>query len=265
MKLAVLNQQLTDNKTMAVMSPREDSLSRPMMTRMLSSVSTSSCSSDTDFDLDTESKSAEPESRSSRPSISLARDNAMSASSHTIGSDDLPSNLKKHNSYNPNSSNKSSNSNNSRTKRSRPASAKTSGSTSFRNRAHAGGHKFVQLQRQSTISPSETIKSLGIVSNSNDYFLKSLLWIPFGLVMTFIVISGDKEHLTRYLAYALVYIGFCAVGMVTLPAFQAKKLRAFETQHCRFKDFADIAVPYGMLHFLCMLVVVGNVWGLFLI
>lgn len=108
----------------------------------------------------------------------------------------------------------------------------------------------IRIRRQSTEDPDQVVDSIGKISHKNDYFLKILIWFPFGLamVLTFFCYNHETSKvgnipITKIFFYFAFLLELVQLIVVVYPILQTKHLRAFETQYCRFENFADIVVP----------------------
>ena len=103
--------------------------------------------------------------------------------------------------------------------------------------------EVIDVSQQSTSDPSISINTVGKVVTRGDYMLKSLFWIPPGILMGLFIIFHGKNHLCQTLSYIQFISGITALFIVLYPVYTAKKLRSFHTVQARFKDFANLSIP----------------------
>ena len=87
--------------------------------------------------------------------------------------------------------------------------------------------EVINVSQQLTWDPSIRINTIGKVVTCGDYMLKSLFWIPPGILMQLFIIFHGKNHLCETLSYIQFVSGITALFIVLYPVYAAEKLRSF--------------------------------------
>ena len=81
-----------------------------------------------------------------------------------------------------------------------------------------------------------------------DKYLKLFVWIPIGISLFFIVIVFDNinKNLDLIIAFILSIVKLFWFSFFIYSLLTAKSLRYFRILECKFYQFANISIPYGV-------------------